>query len=41
MYLNVGGQSMIVLGSHQAAIDLLEKRSSNYSDRLFSCVASL
>ncbi|KAM5531259.1 hypothetical protein V8D89_015060 [Ganoderma adspersum] len=41
VYLNAGGQPMIVLGSHEAAIDLLEKRSSNYSDRLFSCVASL
>ena len=25
---------MIVLGSHDAAIDLLEKRSANYSDRV-------
>ena len=41
VYLNACGQPMIVLGSHQAAIDLLEKRSSNYSDRLFSCVAAL
>nr|VWO99481.1 N/A [Ganoderma boninense] len=41
VYLNACGQPMVVLGSHQAAIDLLEKRSSNYSDRLFSCVASL
>ena len=33
MYLDVVGQPMIVLGSHEAAIDLLEKRSANYSDR--------
>ncbi|TBU42981.1 cytochrome P450 [Dichomitus squalens] len=41
VYLNACGQSMIVLGTHKAAIDLLEKRSSNYSDRLFSPMASL
>ena len=33
MYLDVLGQPMIVLGSHEAAADLLEKRSANYSDR--------
>ena len=33
MYLDALGQPMIVLGSHEAALDLLEKRSSNYSDR--------
>ncbi|EJF55653.1 cytochrome P450 [Dichomitus squalens LYAD-421 SS1] len=33
MHLDVFGQPMIVLGSHEAASDLLEKRSSNYSDR--------
>ncbi|RPD69162.1 cytochrome P450 [Lentinus tigrinus ALCF2SS1-7] len=33
VYLDVLGQPMIVLGSHQVATDLLEKRSANYSDR--------
>ena len=33
MHLDVIGQPVIVLGSHEAASDLLEKRSSNYSDR--------
>ncbi|KAI0767232.1 CyP450 monooxygenase [Fomes fomentarius] len=33
MHLSAFGQPMIVLGSHEAAIDLLEKRSTNYSSR--------
>lgn len=33
VYLHVLGRPMIVLNSVQAAVDLLEKRSSNYSDR--------
>ncbi|KAI0796042.1 cytochrome P450 [Abortiporus biennis] len=33
MYLNVLGEHMIVLNSNKAAVDLLEKRSGNYSDR--------
>ncbi|KAM5539711.1 hypothetical protein V8D89_006524 [Ganoderma adspersum] len=33
VHLDVAGQPMIVLGSQEAASDLLEKRSSNYSDR--------
>ncbi|KAJ6600942.1 cytochrome P450, partial [Mycena vulgaris] len=33
MYLQVLGRSMIILDTHQAAVDLLEKRSLNYSDR--------
>ncbi|KAI0800105.1 cytochrome P450 [Fomes fomentarius] len=41
VYLNTFGQSMIVLGTHEAALDLLEKRSSNYSDRLDSVMVSL
>ena len=32
-YLNVLGQKMIVLNSSKAAVDLLDKRSSNYSNR--------
>lgn len=41
VYLNAFGQPMVVLGTHEAALDLLEKRSSNYSDRLFSCMSEL
>lgn len=33
MYLNMGGQPFIVLSSHEAALDLLSRRSSQYSDR--------
>ena len=33
VHLDVAGQPMIVLGSQEAASELLEKRSSNYSDR--------
>ncbi|EJF55960.1 cytochrome P450 [Dichomitus squalens LYAD-421 SS1] len=40
VYLNVCGQPMIVLGTHEAATDLLEKRSANYSGRLFSMAIS-
>ena len=41
VYLNACGQSIIVLGTHEAATELLEKRSSNTSDRLFSTMAEL
>ncbi|KAJ6529442.1 cytochrome P450 [Mycena vulgaris] len=33
LHLNMAGQSLIVLSSAEAAIDLLEKRSAIYSDR--------
>jgi hypothetical protein len=33
VYANALGRPMIILGSAQAADDLLEHRSSNYSDR--------
>lgn len=33
MYLNMLRRSVVVLNSVEAAIDLLEKRSANYSDR--------
>lgn len=33
MYLNVMGQSMLVLNSQKAAGDLLERRAGIYSDR--------
>ncbi|KAG5636390.1 hypothetical protein H0H81_008224 [Sphagnurus paluster] len=32
-YVNILGQSMVILNSVEAAVDLMEKRSSNYSDR--------
>ena len=41
VYLNACGQPIIVLGTHEAATELLEKRSSNTSDRLFSTMAEL
>ncbi|KAI0357869.1 CyP450 monooxygenase [Trametes cingulata] len=34
LYLDAFGQPMIILGSHEAANELLEKRSANYSDRM-------
>nr|BED43030.1 cytochrome P450 monooxygenase [Trametes versicolor] len=36
VYLDALGQPMIILGSHEAANELLEKRSANYSDRISS-----
>jgi hypothetical protein len=33
MYLEVLGQTMIILDSYRAAMDLLDKRGSIYSDR--------
>jgi hypothetical protein len=33
VYINVLGQEMIILNSSKAAVDLLDKRSANYSDR--------
>ncbi|KAJ7189263.1 cytochrome P450 [Mycena filopes] len=33
IHLNLAGQSLVVLLSHDATVDLLEKRSSLYSDR--------
>ena len=33
VYLNVLGQPIVIINSHQIAIDLFEKRSSKYSDR--------
>ena len=32
-YINVLGQEMIVLNSSKAAVEILDKRSANYSDR--------
>lgn len=33
LYFQTLGQSLVILGSYKAAFDLLEKRSSNFSDR--------
>ena len=33
IYVNALGQEMIVLNSSKAAVDILDKRSTNYSDR--------
>ncbi|KAF4588011.1 cytochrome P450 monooxygenase [Pleurotus pulmonarius] len=39
-YVNLAGRSMIVLNTHEAATELLDKRSSIYSDRPRHIVAS-
>ncbi|EIW53604.1 CyP450 monooxygenase [Trametes versicolor FP-101664 SS1] len=41
VYLDVFGQPMVVLGTHESAVELLEKRSANYSDRMHSVMAAL
>ncbi|KAI0714199.1 CyP450 monooxygenase [Cerioporus squamosus] len=41
IHLDLLGQSMVVLGSLQAASDLMEKRSTNYSDRPSSVMVDL
>lgn len=41
MYINVAGQNMIILGSHKVASDLLDRRSSIYSDRPRNIVSTL
>lgn len=33
LYFNTLGQHVVVLNSVQAAVDLLDKRGANYSDR--------
>ena len=33
MFLNIVGQPVIILNSHKVAVDLLDRRASNYSDR--------
>ena len=32
---------MIILGTHEDAMELLDKRAANYSDRKFSSMAEL
>ncbi|KAI0657956.1 cytochrome P450 [Cubamyces menziesii] len=41
MHMTLLGQSVVVLGSYEATIELLEKRSANYSDRPRSVMAEL
>ena len=41
MYLDALGQPVIVLNSHGIALDILDKRSGNYSDRLPSVMGEL
>ena len=41
MYLEMLGQPVIVLNSVEAAEDLLDKRSANYSDRPYFPVFEL
>ncbi|KAI0334579.1 cytochrome P450 [Cubamyces sp. BRFM 1775] len=41
MHMTLLGQSVIVLGTYEATIELLEKRSANYSDRPRSVMAEL
>ncbi|TBU23431.1 O-methylsterigmatocystin oxidoreductase [Dichomitus squalens] len=41
VYLDALGTPMIILGSHEASIDLLEKRSSIYSDRHLALMAQI
>ena len=41
LYLNVLGQGILMLGSLKAARDLLDKRSTNYSDRPTSVTVQL
>ncbi|KAJ7577362.1 cytochrome P450 [Mycena floridula] len=38
-YLNIAGQNTVILGSHKAAADLLDRRASIYSDRARNIVA--
>ncbi|KAI0360492.1 CyP450 monooxygenase [Trametes cingulata] len=41
VYLNVLGQSILVVGTHEVAVDLLDKRSALYSDRVHSPIVEL
>lgn len=34
VYLSIMGESLVIINSYETAIDLLEKRSSLYSDRI-------
>ena len=41
VYLNALGKPMIILGSLEAAIDLLDKRSATYSGKPYSAMGEL
>lgn len=41
VYLDVLGKPMLILGTHDVALDLLEKRSALYSDRAQSIMIDL
>ncbi|KAI0718518.1 cytochrome P450 [Cerioporus squamosus] len=41
VYLDAFGIPLVLLGTQQAAVDLLERRSAKYSDRRFSVMADL
>ena len=41
VYLDALGDPMIILGSHEAAIELLDTRSANYSSRVQSVMAQM
>jgi len=39
-YLNIMGQSIVIINDHQTAVDLIEKRGAIYSDRYW-CVTAM
>lgn len=41
VHINVLGQPLIILNTHKAAADLLERRAAIYSDRLPTAVADM
>ncbi|KAJ8469185.1 hypothetical protein ONZ51_g9161 [Trametes cubensis] len=41
VYLDAFGQPILILGTHEIAVDLLDKRSSKYSDRAISPIVQL
>ncbi|KAH9897054.1 cytochrome P450 [Cubamyces lactineus] len=41
VYLDAFGQPILILGTHEVAVDLLEKRSAIYSDRAISPIVEL
>lgn len=41
MYLDALGQPMIIITSQEAAYELLDRRSANYSDRMPSAMKNL
>ena len=41
IYLKAPGQGILVLGSQRRAVDLLDKRAANYSDRPYFPISEL